>query len=109
LKPVLPGINKFLDLGEHTGGKERFAVLESENDEIMLCLHKMEEHNHPTMMHPGTTPGNGLMLYFRTENMHTILQNTEKLGCAIEEDVHLNPNSLKKEFSLIDLDGYYFT
>lgn len=90
------------------GGKE-FAVLVSENDEILLCLHKWGEHEHPTMTNPNITSGNGLILYFRTENMNEIRQNIEKLGCSIEEDIHLNPNSTKKEFSLRDPDGYYLT
>jgi predicted enzyme related to lactoylglutathione lyase len=93
---------------EH-GGKDRFAVLVSENDEILLCLHKWEEHEHPTMTNPTITPGNGLILYFRTENMNAVRQNIEKLGGIVEEDIHLNPSSLKKEFSLRDPDGYYLT
>jgi predicted enzyme related to lactoylglutathione lyase len=92
---------------EH-GGKE-FAVLVSENNEVLLCLHKWEEHHHPTMTNPDITPGNGLILYFRTENMDTIRQNVEKTSSIVEEDVHLNPNSLKNEFSLRDPDGYYLT
>jgi predicted enzyme related to lactoylglutathione lyase len=91
------------------GGRERFAVLVSENDEILLCLHKWGEHHHPTMATPGITPGNGLILYFRTENIDGIRQNVEKTGSIVEEDIHLNPNSLKKEFSLRDPDEYYLT
>jgi predicted enzyme related to lactoylglutathione lyase len=91
------------------GGKDRFAVLVSENDEILLCLHKWEEHEHPTMTNSTITPGNGLILYFRTENMNAIRQNVEKTGGIVEEETHLNPNSLKKEFSLRDPDGYYLT
>ena len=91
------------------GGNETFAVLVSENNDILLCLHKWEEHGHPTMSHPDISPGNGLILYFRTENMIAIRQNVEELGCTVEEDIHVNPNSKKKEFSLRDPDGYYLT
>jgi predicted enzyme related to lactoylglutathione lyase len=90
------------------GGKE-FDVLVSENEEILLCLHKWGEHHHPTMTDPNSTTGNGLILYFRTDNMEAIRQNAQDMGCAIEEDVHFNPNSTKKEFSLRDPDGYYLT
>lgn len=86
-----------------------FAVLQSENDEIILCLHKWGEHNHPSLTDQSITPGNGLLLYFRTENMNTIYQNALKAGCGIEEEIHLNPNSLKKEFSFRDPDGYFLT
>lgn len=90
------------------GGKE-FDIMVSENDEILICLHKWGEHHHPTMANPNITPGNGLILYFRTENMNVIRQNVEKIGGFIAEDIHLNPNSTKKEFSLRDPDGYYLT
>lgn len=90
------------------GGNE-FAVLVSDDDEVLICLHKWGEHDHPTMSNPAITSGNGLILYFRTENMNIIRQNVEKINGLIEEDIHLNPNSTKKEFSLRDPDGYYLT
>jgi len=90
------------------GGKE-FDILVSENDEILICLHEWGKHQHPTMTNPNITPGNGLILYFRTENMNVIRQNIEKIGGFIVEDIHINPNSTKKEFSLRDPDGYYLT
>ncbi len=90
-------------------GGNHFSVLVTDDEEIVLCLHKWEEHNHPTMTNPSITPGNGLLLYFRTENMDNIYQNALKAGCIIEEDIHLNLNSLKKEFSFRDPDGYFLT
>jgi hypothetical protein len=88
-------------------GGDHFDILVDENNEIVLCLHPWEQDEHPTMMNPGITPGNGLILYFRTNNMRAIRQNVENLGCAIEEEIHPNPNSSKQEFSLKDPDGYY--
>jgi hypothetical protein len=41
--------------------------------------------------------------------MNDIRQNVEKLGCTIEEDIHVNPNSTKKEFSIRDPNGYFLT
>ena len=90
------------------GGQE-FDILVSENEEVLLCLHKWGEHQHPTMANPAITPGNGLIIYFRTEHMNIIRQNVEKIGYPVEEDIHLNPNSTKMEFSLRDPDGYYLT
>lgn len=90
-------------------GGDEFAVLVSENDEILICLHKWGAHEHPTMTNSNIAHGNGLILYFRTENMQGIRQNVQKTGCFVEEDIHLNPNSRKKEFSLRDPDGYYLT
>ncbi len=94
---------------ERTHGGNEFAVLEDENNEILICLHKWGEHEHPTMTNPKITPGNGLILYFKTDNLDIIRLNIEKMGYPVEEDIHLNPNSTKKEFSLRDPDGYYIT
>jgi predicted enzyme related to lactoylglutathione lyase len=90
------------------GGND-FAVLVSENDEVVLCLHKWGAHGHPTMADPAITPGNGLLLYLRADNMNVIRQNVERLGSSVEEDIHFNSNSLRNEFSLRDPDGYYLT
>lgn len=91
-----------------THGGNQFAVLVSEDDEILLCLHKWGQHHHPTMTNPNTS-SNGLILYFRTEDIDTFRLNVDRIGAIVEEDIHFNPNSLKKEFSLRDPDGYYLT
>ncbi len=90
-------------------GGDEFAVLEDGNGEILICLHKWGEHEHPTMTDPTIKPGNGLILYYKTDNLETIRLNLEKMNYPIEEDIHLNSNSRKKEFSLRDPDGYYIT
>jgi predicted enzyme related to lactoylglutathione lyase len=90
------------------GGKE-FDVLVSKNYEVLICLHKWGEHQHPTMSNSNITPGNGLILYFRTENMNLIRENVDTFGAIVVEDIHLNPNSTKLEFSIRDPDGYYLT
>ena len=89
-----------------THGGSDFAVLEWDN-EIVLCLHKWGEHDHPTMKDPNIATGNGLVLYFKTDRMDEIRQNIKRSGYPVGEEVHLNPNSTKKEFSLRDPDGYY--
>lgn len=94
---------------KRTHGGNDFAVLEDENNEVLVCLHKWGEHRHPTMKNPNIPPGNGLILYYKTDNLDIIRANIDKMNYPIEEDIHLNPNSTKKEFSLRDLDGYYLT
>ncbi|HET8809836.1 MAG TPA: VOC family protein [Flavobacteriaceae bacterium] len=92
-----------------THGGDEFAVLEDENHEIIICLHKWGEHGHPTMTNPKIKPGNGLILYYKTDNLETIRLNLEKMNHPIEAEIHLNSNSRKKEFSVCDPDGYYLT
>ncbi len=93
---------------ERSHGGDEFAVLKDKDEEILLCLHKWGEHGHPTMMSPDIIPGNGLILYYKTDNLETIRHNLEKMHYPLEEDIHINPNSRKKEFSLRDKDGYYW-
>jgi len=90
-------------------GGDEFAVMVTEDDEIALCLHKWGEHDHPTMINYNIPPGNGLILYFKTDNLDVIRNNLSKLNYPVEEEIHMNPNSTKKEFSLRDLDEYYLT
>ena len=90
-------------------GGDNFAVLVSDEKDVILCLHKWEEHNHPTMTNPNIPTGNGLLLYFRTDNMRQVYQNAIRKGYVIEEELHLNPNSLRQEFSFRDPDGYFLT
>ncbi|HTO14636.1 MAG TPA: VOC family protein [Edaphocola sp.] len=86
-----------------------FAVLKSEINEIVLCLHQWEMDDHPTMTDKSIAPGNGLILYFRTNNMDAIYKRAVDENCIIEEDIHLNSRSMIKEFSLRDPDGYFLT
>lgn len=90
------------------GGNE-FDILVLENDEVLLCLHKWIEHDHPTMQNADESPGNGLILYFRTENMEQIRANLQKMDYEVETEIHLSPDSRRREFSFRDPDGYYIT
>ncbi len=94
---------------ESLHGGSTFDILVDERKEVMFCLHKWGEHEHPTLVDQGITPGNGLILYLRTNMMEAIRENAEMMACDIEEDIHINPNSGKREFSLRDPDGYYLT
>ena len=90
------------------GGKE-FDILVDEKGEVLFCLHKWGIGDHPTMVDATISPGNGLILYFRTEDLDQKRKNAEVLEATIEEDLHLNPNSHNREFSLRDPDGYFLT
>lgn len=92
-----------------THGGSEFEILKNENNEILFCLHKWGEHDHPSMMNSEITPGNGLILYIRTKNFEKVRLNLKKLDYQVEKDIHLSPNSGKKEFSFIDINGYYIT
>jgi hypothetical protein len=54
-------------------------------------------------------PGNGLLLFFRVDDLDTALLRARALVTGLEEEPHMNPNTGTMEFSLRDLDGYYVT
>lgn len=90
------------------GGSE-FDVLLTPQGDVLLCLHQWGVDSHPTMTDVSIPAGNGLILYIRTESMEEIRQTLHDMSYAVEEDITVNPNSRRREFSLRDPDGYYLT
>lgn len=90
-------------------GGDEFDVLVNEEGEVVLCLHKWGEHEHPSMLKPNLKSGNGLILYLRTTKLERIRQQLMSLDYPVEREIQLNPNSHQLEFSVIDPDGYYLT
>ena len=77
---------------------------------VLLCLHEWGAHDHPSLFSPNTsTPGNGLLLFFRVDDFEMSLTRARTLVNNLEEEPHRNPNTETMEFSLRDPDGYYVT
>ena len=84
-------------------------ILDSDGT-VLLCVHEWGAHQHPSLMSPDhAPPGNGLILFFRVDDFDMALQRARALVRRLEEEPHVNPNTLTKEFSLRDPDGYYVT
>lgn len=90
-------------------GSNDFAVLENENGDVMLCLHRWAAHAHPSLSDQQIVAGNGLLLYFRTNRLNQVRKNVETHQIKVEEEIHLNENSLQREFSIRDPNGYFLT
>src|SRR3546814_19297585 len=60
-------------------GGENFAVLTSENDDIVLCLHKWGEHDHPSLTEQTKAKGNEILIYFRQNYIKALKKKTEKV------------------------------
>jgi catechol 2,3-dioxygenase-like lactoylglutathione lyase family enzyme len=77
---------------------------------VLLCLHEWGAHDHPSLTSPvHAQPGNGLLLFFRVDDLDLALPRARALVSRLEEEPHLNPNTQTMEFSLRDPDGYYVT
>ncbi|APG59845.1 VOC family protein [Christiangramia salexigens] len=96
---------KLLGCKSNHGG-QYFEILADQYETTILNLHKWEEHGHPTLNNPKMAE-NGLILYFRVDNLEEIWQNAKSLSAVIEEEPNLNQNSGRKEFSIRDIDNYY--
>jgi catechol 2,3-dioxygenase-like lactoylglutathione lyase family enzyme len=84
-------------------------ILDSDGT-VLLCLHEWGAHEHPSLMSPELAkPGNGLLLFFRVDDIDAALPRGRALVGRLEEEPHVNPNTGTTEFSLRDPDGYYVT
>lgn len=82
-------------------------ILDSDGT-VLLCLHEWGAHDHPSLMSPHhSTPGNGLLLFFRIDDFAEALSRARALVSALEEEPHVNPSTGTPEFALRDPDGYH--
>lgn len=91
-------------------GHDYFGQIVDADGTVVVCLHSWGEHHHPPLMSPDTsTPGNGLLLFFRVDNYDECLKQARSLVEQLAEEPHVNHNTQTREFSLRDPDGYYLT
>ena len=89
---------------------DHFGQILDADGTVLLCLHEWGAHEHPSLMSPDHgTAGNGLLLFFRVDDFDLTLERARALVARLEDEPHVNPNTLTKEFSLRDSDGYYVT
>lgn len=85
-----------------------FGQILDTDGSVLLCLHEWGAHDHPTLASAAVaTPGNGLLLFFRVDDLDAALPRARKLVSKLEEEPHLNPATGTQEFALRDPDGYY--
>lgn len=91
-------------------GHDYFGQILDTDGTVLLCLHRWGAHEHPSLMSPGqATAGNGLLLFFRVDDVEEALIRARPLVAALDEEPHINPSTGTMEFSLRDPDGYYVT
>lgn len=91
-------------------GHTYFGQILDSDGTVLVCLHEWGAHDHPTLMSAAqATPGNGLLLFFRVDDFDAAVKRARALVARFEEEPQTNPNTLTREFSLRDPDGYYVT
>ena len=90
--------------GAHGGPEyERLVV----DGVLILQLHALGvEHHHGTFGHPGHALGNGVAVWFETDDLPAADARARTLGATVDKDIHLNPNAQHDELWLRDPDGY---
>lgn len=87
---------------------DHFAQVDDRDGTVLLCLHQWGAHDHPTLSSPGQAPpGNGLLLFFRTDDFDGTLARARTLVTTLELEPRVNPATGTREFALWDPDGYY--
>ncbi len=86
------------------GGNEYEMLMK--DGRLILQLHHQDAHEHPGMWTEGISPGNGVVLWFRTDNFEEAMDRIHKMKAKIVEGPLVNPNALQNEIWLKDLDGY---
>lgn len=99
-----------LGLSKTTPAHDYFGQIVDSDGTVLLCLHRWGAHEHPTLASPRfAEPGNGLLLFFRIDNVDGALASARVLVSRLAEEPHVNPNTGTTEFSVRDPDGYYVT
>jgi catechol 2,3-dioxygenase-like lactoylglutathione lyase family enzyme len=79
------------------------------NGQLILQLHSWEDPDdqHEHMGRADSKPwGNGVLLWFETDDFDAAVERARALGAAVLEEPHLNPNAGHREIWLRDLDAY---
>jgi predicted enzyme related to lactoylglutathione lyase len=82
-------------------GHSYFGQIRDPDGTVLLCLHEWGAHDHPSLASAdNATPGNGLLLFFRVDDLDMALTRARALVARLEEEPHTNPSTGTIEFSL---------
>jgi len=74
---------------------------------LIMQLHKLEVgHHHGTIGDPAQPVGNGVAVWFETDDLPAAAERARALGVIVQTDIQVNPNAQHEELWLRDPDGY---
>ncbi|TDD26688.1 VOC family protein [Kribbella turkmenica] len=82
---------------------ERLVV----DDVLVLQLHNLDvDHHHGSFGDPAHPLGNGVAIWFETDDLDAAAERARTLGSTVQTEIHHNPNADHHELWLRDPDGY---
>jgi predicted enzyme related to lactoylglutathione lyase len=92
--------------GRHGGAVREYGRIEI-GGRLVLQLHVIgADHHHGALAREGVALGNGVAVWFATDEFDAAVSRVRALGAEIVHDVHVNPNARQRESWLRDPDGY---
>ena len=98
-------LSRALRLMMETADDETGEV-DEEVDKLLLQLHHRDAHEHPHLHDEAVPVGNGVLLWFQTDEFDAAVARARDAGAVILEEPHVNPNAGHRECWLRDPDGY---
>jgi len=87
------------------GGDEYDQVLV--DGSMVLQLHALGAiHHHGALADPNVPFGNGVAVWFETDDFDAVVRRSRDARADVVADVHVNPNAGHRELWLRDPDGY---
>lgn len=96
----------------HPGGTQ-FDQIADEDGTVLICLHHWGptgasgRHEWPTLMSPGESDANGLLLWFVVDDFDQAWVRAQGLGTRIEGAPNTDNGTGKPAFVIQDPDGYH--
>lgn len=79
----------------------------TDGGELVLQLHAREvEHHHEGIGDPSLPYGNGVLLWFETDDFDAVVQRASAARATVVKAPHVNPNAGHRELWLRDPDGF---
>jgi len=94
-----------LGLTSGHGGDEYEMLMDGRN--LVVQIHRWEAHGHPHLGdEKDPSRGNGILLWFATEDLDGIVARAERAGATVLEGPTWNPNAAQYELWLEGPEGY---
>lgn len=88
-------------------GGDEYEMIVTNQQVLILQLHRWEAHEHPHMGDPQKKPyGNGSLLWFETDEFDATVERARAMSADIVDGPLVNPNAQHREIWVRDLDGY---